>query len=749
MAALPSAAYIHIQPSILAKGKYVNPQTKTSPAPRIDTCRLGVLSALAITTATLVPLSGHAQNSASASASAVEGLIGEVVVTARKREEKAIDVPASINVFSGDDLAASGVVSLTDLQYQTPGLKIATGGGGARISLRGVGTNINSGGPSVAVHMDGIYVPSPRFALTEAFDTERIEVLKGPEGTLYGRNATGGAINIISRAPGNVFAADGWIGYGSHNLVAAQAGVTLPTGERGALRLSGAYANDDGYTKNINPVGGEVDDRNYGAARLRGHYDLTDSLSTDFTVQYSRDRGTVGYGSSNNPDSPVYASLPPQRRDIRHISNDTPPLADQKGLLLSGTVAWDLGAVTLKSLTGFIDYRTQSRIDIDGSGGLIGYTESHDRSKFFSQEFQVSGGDPRGVNWTTGVYFSRERTNGRGIEIDSDYPVVDPYLYTDGASQRRNRSWAAFGEISVPVTGQLSVLVGARYTDEKQSGDGYLAAPLFIPEPVPTVAEIQNDAFTPKLSLEYRITDNNKLYASATRGFKSGGVNLSFDTQTYNPEKIWAYEIGSKNTLADGRAELSAAAFYYDYTDLQLRSLLFTSTGIVDRITNAAKASILGFELATVFRPTDSLSLDFNGAYLDTELKKFISPVTRTELHGLPLPLTPKTSFTVGAEYRFEMGSKGWLTARAEANYQGAVIFPQFADLERERQSGYALVNANLRYEPLDARYYVALIGRNLTDRDYLTQRYFYAGFSDTEFYGVPRSVEARFGFKF
>jgi len=703
---------------------------------------------LAVTAVMLVPLPGQAAETTSTLR--VEGLISEVVVTARKREERAIDVPASLNVFSGDTLADSGVVSLIDLQYQTPGLKIESAAGGARLSLRGVGTNITTGGQSVAVHMDGIYLPNSALALTEAFDLERIEVLKGPEGTLYGRNATGGAINTLSKGPGDHFEADGWVGYGSENLIAAQAAVTLPTGERGGLRLAGAYANDDGYTKNINPAGGEIDDRNFGAFRLRGHYDLTDSLSTDFTAQYSRNRGTLGYGGNNVPGDHNLADLAPQRRDIRHINLDTPPRADAKGTILSGTLTWDLGSVTLKSLTGYVDYRDDGRLDGDGAGALIFNNYFVSKSKFFSQEFQLSGGNPQGVNWTSGAYYSRQRSSSGGYEIDAEYPDGEPYLYSRNSISRHNESWAVFGEVTVPLGDKFSVLAGARYTNERQSGEVGFELPLFLPEPVFTSGGVTNDAFTPKLVLQYAADDNHKLYASITRGFKSGGVSLGLsDAEPYRPEKIWAYEIGSKNTFADGRAELSAAAFYYDYTDLQLLSVLFTQAGILTKITNSAKAPIYGFELATTWRPTDHLKLDFNGAYLDTELKGFVSPMTLEELHGLPTPAAPKTSFTAGAEYLFDLGGHGSLTARAEVGYQAKVIFSQFADLNRERQAGYGLVNANLRYEPLDSRYYVALIGRNLFNRDYLTQRFYYEYYSDTAIYGRPRSIEARFGFKF
>lgn len=677
-------------------------------------------------------------------------LSGEIIVTARKREERAIDVPASINVFSGSTLAATGVTSLVDLQFQTPGLKIAQGGGGTRVSLRGVGTNISSGSPSVAVHVDGIYVPRPRFALAEMFDIGRVEVLKGPEGTLYGRNATGGAINIVTEGPGSELGGDGYVGYGSRDLLTAQAGVSLPFDERGGIRISAAYANDDGYTRNLNAIGGEVDDRNYRAIRVKGAYDLSETLSASFTVQYVDDEGTVSFGNSNNPGSPVYASFPPEQREsVRRINVDTPPASDQEGLLLSGTVNFDLGGVTLKSLTGYIDYKSRSRVDVDGSGGFIAFSDTDSRSKFFSQEFQLSGGNGDALSWTAGLYYSKEKSRSIAVETDADYPDPAPYVYTDQDQLFKSRSAAIFGEATIALGTRSSVLVGARYTEERQTGESILAVPLFLPEPIATSSSVKDDAFTPKIVFEHRPYDGGKIYASVTRGFKSGGASLSTSANTYKPEKIWAYEVGTKNRIAGGLAEISFAGFYYDYTDLQLRTVLFTDTGIVSRITNAAKAEIYGAELSGAVHPAEGLTFDFNGAWIESELKNFISPVTQAEITGLPMPLTPKWSFTAGAQYSTLIGSAGKLTARGEVSYQSSVIFPQFTDLARERQGGYTLLNANLRYDLPGENIYIALIGRNLTNKTYMTQRFYFAGFADTEFYGVPRTLEARVGFNF
>lgn len=679
-----------------------------------------------------------------------ESQMDTVYVTARRRAEQANEVPSSLDVFSGDALEDLGVTSLETLQYQTPGLNIAVGGESTRVSLRGVGTNIGSGAPSVAVQIDGVYIPNTQFALTELFDLSRVEVLKGPQGTLYGRNATGGVINLITQEPGDEFAADGYIGYGSFNLVTAQAGVTVPLGDRGGLRISGALSDDEGYTDNVNPAGGEIDSRGYAGVRLRGQYDLSEALTADFTFQYSEDDGTLGYGGSNNPDSPVFASVPDaQRRAPDEINVDTAPRSNKEGLLLAGTLSWELGNITLKSITGYGEYEFSKLADIDASGGFIAYATTDFETEFFSQEFQILGEAESGLSWTAGLYYANESNRGRGIETDADFPDTTPYIYTDVTQSIEDETIAAFGELTVPITSRFSATLGGRYTSSEQNGDGLFAAPLFLPEPIPNVASTEDEGFAPKLLLEYEPYTGGLLYASATRGFKSGGVNIGFESDTFNSEKIWAYEMGSKNRFADGRVELDIAGFYYDYTDLQLRTALFTDTGIDIRVTNAAKAKIAGLELSSLFRLSPDFSVDISGAYIDSELEDFISPVTLTELEGQPMPLTPETSFTIGAQYETAAIGTGNLTARLEVSHQSEVTFPQFTDLERERRDAITLLNANLRYDFSGERFYLALIGRNLTNEQYLTQRFFYEGFADTEYYAAPRTVQARLGFRF
>lgn len=672
----------------------------------------------------------------------------QIIVTARKREERVLDVPASLDVFQGADIQKSGARGLEDLQYNTPGLKIAVGGGSTRVSLRGVGNNLDGfgTGPSVAIHVDGVYVPQTRFALAELYDIGRVEVLKGPEGTLYGRNATGGAINIISREPGDVFGAEGYVGYGNFDLITTSLAADIPLNERGGVRISGLYANDDGYTKNIGSAGGEIDDRDYFGMRLRGRYDFTENFYGALTVQYVKDKGTVSLGGSNNPDTFNYASFfPEQRINPRKVNFDTPTRSDQEAILFSGEAGVDLGWVKLRSVTGYIDYQTDQQIEIDGAGIFIAYSQADNRSKFFSEELQASG-DIEGFSWTAGLYYSKERLRAYGVEYDQDYPVVGPYIYVEQAGRTTSESFAVYGEGTIDLTDRLSFLAGGRYT--RDSIDGAQTGSVLGIFPIDGSNEIANEAFTPKALLQYRPNDDAQIYLSATKGFKSGGINFGPEVTTFKPEKIWAYEIGAKTTLADDQIELGLAAFYYDYTNLQLRSAIFTSTGVTVTVNNAGKAEVFGVEGSAFARLPAGFSINASAAYLDTELNNFFSPTTAEDLSGIRLPFSPKWSTTAALQYDADLGDDSAFNARVEYTYQTGILFSQFTDLTRERQDAFGLLNASIRYDLPGGRYYVTVIGRNLADETYLTQRFYYDLFSDIEFYGRPRTVEGRIGFK-
>ena len=679
-----------------------------------------------------------------------------VTVTARKREERGQDVPQSLNVVSGAALENSGVTQLEELQYRIPGLKVVNSVGQSNLAIRGVSNNAGErgGAPSSAVHLDGVYLPRPVLALSEVFDLDRVEVLKGPEGTLYGRNATAGVVNYLTRDPRSGTTFDGFAGGGSFGLVRAQAGLNIALGDSNGLRVSAVRTKDDGYTKNIGTGGGEVDARDFSGVRLKGVFSLAQGVQLKLTVQSVDDRGTQGYGASHNPATTnafVFQSGAPVRESERRVRLDTPMEVTKRGTIVSAALSADLGGVELKSITGYVGYRGRYALDADGVGGFIENSSGSDRSSFVSQEFQLSGRLGPKLSWTSGLYFSRERSSGDNLIEDSSFYPADltPFTFFQGQYDSTARSSAVFGELTWQFAENTALLVGARQTRERQRGSasgGLIDFATFQLKPFSAAPALSASSLTPKMLLQHRLNKDSMVYASATTGFKSGGFNPNPPVASYQPEKIKAYEIGTKMSAAGGRIELDAAAFYYDYSDLQLRTLNTVTNQTA--VSNVSKAAIQGAEFTLVVRPSRDLTLDLNAAYVDSALKNYISPYTKVDMSGSPMPMAPKVSATAGAEYRMALGG-AMLTMRAEVNHQSTVIFPAFIDTAKEREGPVTLVNANLRYNLAGGKTYVSLIGRNLTDKLYQSNRVYYSGFFDLQSFAPPRTFEVRLGTRF
>lgn len=661
-----------------------------------------------------------------------------ITVTARKREERGQDVPASLNVFGNDDLQRMGIVDLTQLQQVTPGLQVS--GYAARVSIRGVGNNVPGVGadPSSSVTFDGVYIPRQQMALFNLYDVNRIEVLKGPQGTLYGRNATGGVINILTRDPQKGAGGEGYLGAGSFGLRSAQAVGNFGTAEAG-LRVGVDYARDDGYTTNLTPGAGKLDNLDYLSLRLKGVLSPTSNSRVKLTLQSLDDKGTVGMGFSNNPATDNYSSTYPAgfRQDVRNVRAEPSMARKQSGTIAAANVEVDLGGVTLRSITGVVDYRYRERFDTDGSGVNIEIADSTTNSRFYSQEFQLQG-DLKDVDWQLGVYASRERADATTLLTSQDWPEPGPNEFVFRSSNVTGRSAAVFGAASYKISPQLTTTVSARYTSESKSGTG---SGRTLGTPFSGKATIDGEAFTPKIELEYKPSRDSLYYASIGKGFKSGGINLDDPVRTYKPENILANEIGTKQSLMGGRLNLAAALFSYDYKNLQLRTIDFTPSP-VSVVANVAKAPVTGAELSGVWRVTGEFSADLALAYLDAPLQNFRRSADKPPL-DTPLPLSPRSTANIGLEYGTNLGG-GKLSTRVEYNYQSAVVFAALADPKLERRGAVGLVNANLRYTLSGGKTSVSLIGRNLTDKTYLADRFYYSGFADLELYAPPRQVQLR-----
>ena len=725
-------------------------------------------SPVALAIAMLAPWSAHAQQAEPAQTGSGGGqapsaatILESVEVTALKTRNRLQDVPASVTALTADDLARSGLVNSADLQQRVPGLSLSSGGRETNLAIRGVSNNVRSIGadPSNAVHLDGVYLPRSSMALTELFDLQRVEVLKGPEGTLYGRNATGGAINVVTRKPNANPSAEGFVGSGSLGLRRTQVAVGGGT-EDVSGRLAVAYTKDDGYTRNLS-TGTGLDSNDFKA--FRGQLRMALGGKSDITLlaQASEDKGTLGYGVSTDTaiKGPLYPyslgdpdyrlTAADHRTNARNIRLDSPVTSSRKTNVMAATVNWDLGPVGFKSITGFTSFKSGDRNDVDWTGAKLETQDTTTDVNSTSQEFQLFSQGNGPLEWTAGVFLYRDK----GTEtldwllygpLNCGVPGSCPFARQTVKSN--GRSEAVFGQMTYRFTSEWSGLLGARYNKDTKDGDATnrRSGANFI-------GDVSFSSFTPKAQLQWTPSKGLMAYAGVSKGFKSGGFNFgSAGIEKFEPESIVAKEVGVRSTLMGGALSLNASAFNYDYTDLQLRTAVLDAVSgkFVVNVNNASKAKVQGLELSADMALGAGFGGGLSAAYIDSELLNYVSPSTKRDLSGMPLPLTPKSSGSVWLDHKVAMAG-GQLRSHIEYNYRSNVVFPLTLDQANNKGEAYGLVNASLRWSaPKDAWYLQAGV-RNATDKLYRTMRADYIWGGVVESYGAPRTYELRLGFKY
>lgn len=685
-------------------------------------------------------------------------ILEDIVVTARKREESVQDVPASINVFSDEALAQAGVINSFDLQRLTPGLSISPSNRETSVAIRGVSNNVRSlaADPSVAIHLDGVYLPRSSMVLSELYDVDRIEVLKGPQGTLYGRNATGGAINLVTRSAESPFSFGGFIGAGSDSLKRVHAAVG-GGGERLSARLAVAYATDDGYTGNLVSNGPKLDNTDFRSVRGSLKFQPSDAIKGSLIWQHTDDRSGLGYGLSMDPtlgSNPFlsYAAFVPasqQRVSPERVRIDGPNYSRRESDVAGLTFEVDLGAVTVRSISGYTRYDGSDAQDTDRTGQNWEWQTTSTGFNSYSQELQVLGEGGSSVDWVVGAFLYKDRGDEFLNYVFNDAAPagvsLTPLGVTDADSE--SRAYAAFGQVTYRFSERWAAVVGGRYSRDKKEATAYKT----VTSATTITTKVDDSRFTPMAQLEFRPANDVMLYVGASNGYKGGGVNTQDPVNRgFEPENLWAYELGVKSTLLGGRAVINAAAFYYNYEDIQLRTAIVAPTGgITVAVSNASRARNLGGELQAVFRLAESVTLDANVGYLDSKLKNFRSPATRQVLNDLPLPLSPEWAGVAGIAYESSLGSAGWLRARAEYVVRSSVVFPLTFDQVYNTDASYGLINATLRWRTPSSRFYGELIGRNLTNTEYRTSRNDFLPFNVEESFGALRTFEVRFGVEF
>jgi iron complex outermembrane receptor protein len=697
------------------------------------TLRTKILAA-AVSAAVFAPGIATAQNT-----------LEEVVVTATKRDASLSDLSVAANVISGDDIGPGGVQTVRDMYTEIPNLSIGDQFGFARIFMRGIGmTSIDIGGEgAVSILQDGSIIPRPAAQLVGMFDLEQVEVLRGPQGTLYGRGATAGAINIVTAKPGDELGGYVNATVGNYGMTTLEGAVDLPITDALALRLATKIERRDGYGENLF-TGNDVDDRDADAYRATLSYNPDAAWDATLSYQYYEEDDNNYAFHYFGPSAGTAGGLPPAvpvlggstvfdvGGTVYDIYSDQEAINKRDGYLANLILNFELSdGVTLRSTTSAQSMERFLRDDLDSTEvDLFGQNNYTEESDSFGQEFTLNVvrdsysilagamyfeeelfGEVR-VPLTNFCFFAAPATCGTPI---GDFLNSGKYLQ-DGDVDIT--AYAAFVEVTVPLGDDFTVIAGARYNYEEREGTGSFIFDA-IGLNVPTDAKADWDDITPRITFEYRPSDNMMLYATYNQAFKSGVINTGSVSPPLDPETVDAFEVGYKGSTDDGSLTYAFAAFLYDYQDVQISFVDETST--VSTI-NAAAAENYGLELELNYAMTESLSVDFYATYLSAEYEEFVNGdyangFAPTDLSGNTLPNAPEYTFKLGVTYQTAVGN-GNLRLRGEGYYQDDVYFTEW-NRSDAAQEAYGLINASADYSfGPEGRWMLSLWGRNLSDEE-------------------------------
>lgn len=668
-----------------------------------------------------------------------------VTVTAQRREESVQDIANAVTAVSGENLGqtATDYVGKTLTFVPNAQAKNPDGDDRPRWYIRGVGTG-DVGAATVfpvGIYADDVYLNAPLAGGDPLFDIDRIEVLRGPQGTLYGKNTTGGAVNVISKRP--TFDTDGYgtLAYGSKNeqIVNGAIGGALVE-DRLAARVSIYSKERDGFVKNTN-IGGDNDSIDRKAFRLQFLAKLNPDLEALWNIHNSESRGNANglLPVGRFPWLNGYTRQDPHRRYIEsNVENKSKVQHDGTSLTLN----YDLGDYRLTSITAYDQTRQRATNDDDLTPVEGGHAYTNNRWRQYSQELRLASPTSETLRWIVGAHAFHEALISKQATsvLDSDA------AYTGIDFDHNSTSYALFGNLAYDFTDAFTLTGGLRWTQEKKDidldllqytgsgftggdgGDWWDFGNLQNPQAIAGAGANGNAqrnktwrAVTYDLTPEYRLTDNLRVYARYAKGFRSGAFNTGLSSSleqlsTVNPETLHSYELGLKSEWFDGRLHANANLFYYDYDDMQVSATTTTASGsIVSLLANDAQGKARGAELEIQARPIDDLLVQFSASYLDTEF-------TGDLWKGNSFVRSPKHVYALGLDYRLPLDIPGKINIGGDVRYQSKEYFTsayQRSDWNWLDQDGYALANVHLTYATADDKYSVTGYVNNVTDKQY------------------------------
>ncbi len=726
------------------------------------------------------------------------GLIEEIIVTAQKREENLQETPVSVTAFTAGAIEALGFRQSVDITAQTPNFSVGYPNGDTGVPapfIRGVGLNdfgVLNQGP-VAAYMDESYISSNAAQIFQLLDVERVEVLRGPQGTLYGRNATGGAVNFISRKPTSEW--DGWVraGYGSWDMTKVEGAFGGPLGDTTAFRVAVLKTDSDGWMKNrftgndqqgidefawrvlletqptdelnllLNVRGGKTESDAVQYRHL-GVWDANGDMCANAAILAGNCVDIFGYSEEapyttlNGVDVPATPDYDEGNYDFE-AKNDT----DFWGVSL--TVDWIVGDFVITSITSYDDIDDFRPEETDDGPNDILTGELAVEQETFSQEFRVSW-DVDQWSWLAGVYYLKDEAKDNtafdilrdfrpffiGDDVNCSAPEGNPSGFcpeafvfkTKSGTEQEITSFALFVDASVRLTDVLKLSAGLRYTDEEIKHKSFF----FFDEPAagnpvqpgyPDSADNNFQNISGRAVLDFQLTDDIMFYGGITSGFKAGGIQSTSDgIAPYDEEKLLSYEVGFKSILADGRLRFNGSAFYYDYEDLQVFAFVIVDGIGFSTISNAADAEIYGAEFELQWLPIENLFINLGVGLLSTEYEDFVIP--SGDFSGNEITMSPEFTLNALVQYDVSLKEMGTLTLQTDFSYQDEVFFDALNN-PLLSEDDYWLWNARVTWTSMNDKWEVAAFGRNLGDEEYMVYAFdlSFFGFNE-EMLGTPRA---------
>ena len=665
--------------------------------------------------------------------------VEEIVVTALKRSSTVVDTPAAITAISSTEIEDKGITSMHDLKHLVPSMNFTNVLGAQNITIRGIGQF--NGNPGVSVSTDGIFQSRAHSSQLGEMDLERVEVLRGPQGTLYGRNSIGGVVNLITKNPTQDM--DGYVklGYGEYDTTTAEAAFGGGISDNTSFRLVvHGTEQGEGFYDCLNAGCGEQGYTDKQAFRLKIKSDLSDTVSADLMVASVETEGTpdpYGWLTDNRELAAAFGfpQILAEPISIKpHEIYQTPTaqsvngtnMTDREYDVSSLTLRIDTELGTLTSITAKQEFNDQFNLDRDGSAGAYLDTFDISETETFTQELNFNI-ERDTMSLVFGLFYMDDETS-RHTHFDNPqpilgFPVPSMFDFKHDKMDTESEAYFADGTFDLNETTRLSLGV-RRTTDEFTSKqDNFIS--ILMPMPVIAAQTCDREVVTEYSSttsravIQHDLSPESNVYASLSEGFKAGGYATYECTDPYDPEEVTSLEFGFKGSLAENTS-LNASLFRYDYTDFQVLQVV----GIQTVTRNAGDATVNGLEIEALSNVNDSLSINYGLTLLDATYGEFLNTngiqpqLGEQQLDGNYLTNAPKVSINLGLNYTNPMASGASLTYRANASYKSRIYFSEFNEYS---QDAYTIVDLNLIWESADETMRSRFFIKNATDEDYIS----------------------------